>query len=1076
MVVPPPQATTEPHADLWDTLASPTDTEAEPKNYIDPPFAAHTAAATSVGTLGTSAEASAGHPVEAFFSACGLGAFGEAAVHYGYASDMLKYPIHSMPNCSYPRCPCACTRYETITDLMDPGLVTPSDLQELGLNPQQIELFNSAIRAAAKNQPGQPRPAPAAAATATAGSLASFSAASVSSATSTGASAKSVPASASSVASSQSRKSSLEDALADASLAEAEAEAAEREANAAWERTVATVERNKAREAEAQAREQRQQQRGQQQMERLKDEAEAQKTTAAVVLPFRGSGAAVDETKNTRNGNTINDPISSAIKPKAVIDTSYLSSDDDDSDDDNVLNERDVAPMSSPSLSSGWSFVPSISSSSSSQSSASSAAPPAPSSPSPAVPSAPSAPLPTLSAAPSASSALLVASTTLAPITAATVVAPAVTVPSKQPIACPRCTLENDAAATQCVMCEMTLQSSASGTSSSAAQALAQMRSGLAAHDSLRGRTQAQGPYQESQKEETEPALDAATLPQPPSGNNSVEVGVGSTTAGLIAGATAITVKQKVAVPSTTTTKPRLSAQGLFESISERDQISTGARTVDTEASNNRKSKSDTKSVAIDPSASWLALLSLLGMEVNGNEGSIVEELLRGHPQAASEMERVLAAAEVLKAENAHLKAKAQCLEVSNGNTAAAASAAEVPPILSQIQQESNSLASTTAAVPALPAPNSQRAPWMRIGRKVKGQHEPDQVTREDTKAAEIEREGDSIEIEEKEKEKTWSCTMCTLSNKASEKACAVCGWEHLPGTSSSVDISATATATTSAESATDNAATTTPAASVTGESAAAGRGVEVSAGAEATPEVMSVRSHKSIGGDVIMREIDEIDLKEEGNDGSDNKGSDGLFKGDALNSESSSSLPAVSSRRGSLFRGVRKSVAASTGLHGVFSKGTKLGGDRATTLTTSDRSDDDESEVELNDGGASSSKHGSNNKSNRRSSKADAKEAAVAALRRQKVLEAESVEAERLALFRAAASQADASLTLPQTRVRLLSFRCSTFVAQPYPFLFLGYFHSCLLLVFTLYWHACTIISLPLFSLVFASFLGHAR
>ena len=906
---------------------------------------------------------------------------------------------------------------------MDPGLVTPSDLQELGLNSQQIDIFDSAIRNAANGQRGQTRRVPAAAMTTAASSLASYSVASVSSATTAGASAKFVPASASSVASSQSRKSSLEEALADASLAEAEADAAEREANAAWERTVATLERSKAREAEAQALERRQHQQRQQLSRYVEDEAFIddfilQKAAAAVALRSPGSDAAVGEAGNKMNGKNIENPNALAMKPKAVIDTSYLSSGDDDSDDDNAANGRDlVAPISLSSLSSGASFVPSISSSSSSQSSASSAGPLVTLATSPAVSSAPTAPLPTISAVPSVSSTMPVASAS-APTAEATVVAPAGTVPSQQAIACPRCTLENEASATQCIMCERKLETTGSGTSSSAAQALAQMRSGLAAHDSLRGRPPTQGPPQESD------ASGVTSQTRTLSGNDSLGNRVTSTSIETSAGATGIAVQNNGALPSAMTNKPRLSAQGLFENVSERDRSSSGAQIAGTRTgydnnnTDNRSSisKSAIKSVAIDPAASWLALLSSLGVQL---QTSVVEELLRGNSQAATEMECVLAAAEALKAENASLKAKVQDLDASTGKTAAA----ETPPgeIPLSVQQDPNTSASTTtAAAPAPSASNSQRAPWMKMGRKPKGQHEPAQMTREVTEAADDEQDVGSNE-EEKE-EKNWSCAICTLSNEASEKACVVCGWEHLPTTTATADAPATAMVATSAGSAPPEAAAAAALSVTGGDSVAAEASAEVSVAAESTTENTSQENRKGIGDDVVMREFDVFDLNAEGIDGSNKKGNDGPSRDEAsvssssLSSDLSSSTSAIPARRGSLLRGVRKSVAASTGLHGVFSKGTKLGGGGT---TTSDRSDDDTSEAELNEGGLSGSKHGSGKKNSRRSSKADAKEAAAAALRRQKLLEAESVEAERLALFRAAASQADASLTLPQTRVR---------------------------------------------------------
>jgi len=85
VAVPSALATTEPHEDLWDTLASTTNMETEPKITIEPLSTACTATPpTSAAAYdGTLAGTSTGHPVEAFFNACGLGAFGEAAVHYG---------------------------------------------------------------------------------------------------------------------------------------------------------------------------------------------------------------------------------------------------------------------------------------------------------------------------------------------------------------------------------------------------------------------------------------------------------------------------------------------------------------------------------------------------------------------------------------------------------------------------------------------------------------------------------------------------------------------------------------------------------------------------------------------------------------------------------------------------------------------------------------------------------------------------------------------------------------------------------------------------------------------------------
>lgn len=85
VAVPNALAPTESHEDLWDTLASTTKTEIEPKCTIEPPSTARTVAplTTAGASDGTSAGTSTDHPVEAFFNACGLGAFSEAAVHYG---------------------------------------------------------------------------------------------------------------------------------------------------------------------------------------------------------------------------------------------------------------------------------------------------------------------------------------------------------------------------------------------------------------------------------------------------------------------------------------------------------------------------------------------------------------------------------------------------------------------------------------------------------------------------------------------------------------------------------------------------------------------------------------------------------------------------------------------------------------------------------------------------------------------------------------------------------------------------------------------------------------------------------
>jgi hypothetical protein len=120
----------------------------------------------------------------------------------------------------------------------------------------------------------------------------------------------------------------------------------------------------------------------------------------------------------------------------------------------------------------------------------------------------------------------------------------------------------------------------------------------------------------------------------------------------------------------------------------------------------------------------------------------------------------------------------------------------------------------------------------------------------------------------------------------------------------------------------------------------------------------------------------------------------------------SSSSLAAASQRRSSLFRGVRKSVAASTGLHGVFSKGTKLG-DRP-------GSPDGDGGGE----GEAAKAHAVVPAVSKADQKAAAKAAAAAALRRQRHADAAQLEAERLALYRDAAYQADACRALPQTQV----------------------------------------------------------
>lgn len=81
-----------PPVDLWDVLASPTGATTAPRVAANPATAARTAALPAAATASAAA---AGHPVHAFFRACGLGAFGAAAVHYGYATLSLTFSPHT---------------------------------------------------------------------------------------------------------------------------------------------------------------------------------------------------------------------------------------------------------------------------------------------------------------------------------------------------------------------------------------------------------------------------------------------------------------------------------------------------------------------------------------------------------------------------------------------------------------------------------------------------------------------------------------------------------------------------------------------------------------------------------------------------------------------------------------------------------------------------------------------------------------------------------------------------------------------------------------------------------------------